>query len=604
MLLLLLFGFVAGAATAVSPCVLPVLPIVLSGGATGGRRRPLGIVLGLTATFTFSAVALAYVISALGLPDDLVRTLAIATLLVFGIVLVVPALSSRVEGWISRIAPAPRQRAGDGLGSGLVLGAGLGFVYAPCAGPILAGVITTSASQSFGIDRLSVALAYGLGTGVVLYALMLGGRRLVRPLARRSGALQAGMGVVMVVLAIAMFGNLDLRFQTWIARDLPQALVTPTGALERSEASRSRLQDLRGGEPGAIQQAAARAATDARPLTDALSPRDLPKLGRVPAFTGTQRWFNTPGDRPVTFAGLQKQRKVVLVDFWTYTCINCLRTIPALNTLYERYREDGLEIVGIHAPEFPFEKNATSVRRAIGREGIRYPVVQDNDLATWTAFGNRAWPAQYLVDADGQVRYTSEGEGHDETTEKAVRTLLDEAGRRPGTTAGDLGAIERSPDATTPESYLGSARATSSTAQQNLPGASGGAPIVNGRIEPGVRDFGAERRDLALNQIAFSGTWRIAEESSTAVTGAGLSLSFDARRVYLVLRTTRPGALVDVRLDGRPIRAGDAGSDVRDGRARIGAQRLYTLVDLPRTGTHRLDLRLPAGVSAFAFTFG
>ncbi|CAB4955173.1 unannotated protein [freshwater metagenome] len=603
MLLLLLFGFVAGAATAVSPCVLPVLPIVLSGGATGGRRRPLGIVLGLTATFTFSAVALAYVISALGLPDGLVRTLAIVTLLVFGVVLVVPALAARVEGLLSRLAPAPRRRDGEGLRTGLLLGAGLGFVYAPCAGPILAGVITTSASQDLSAGRVGVALAYGLGTGVVLYALMLGGRRLTRPLARRSGTFQAAMGVVMVVLAIAMFGDLDLRFQTWIAKDLPQALVTPTGALERSEASRTRLQDLRGGEQGPIQRAAA--ASDAAgtgttddggtgtpggraPLNDVLAARDLPALGDVPPFVGTQRWFNTPGDRPLTFAGLQRKRKVVLVDFWTYTCINCLRTIPALNTLYDRYREDGLEIVGIHSPEFPFERSAASVGEAIGREGIRYPVVQDNDLATWTAFGNRAWPAQYLVDEFGQVRYTSEGEGRDDQTEKAIRTLLAEAGRRPGRTAGRLGAVEASGTVGTPESYLGTDRA---------------ARIAGGEPAPGVRDVGTVPATLDPNEIGFGGTLAFSGDHVTARRGARIGLDFTARHVYLVLRSARR-ATVGVRLDGRTVTAGDAGADVRRGGATVSTQRLYELVDLPRGGHHRLDLSLPAGVEAYAFTFG
>jgi cytochrome c biogenesis protein CcdA/thiol-disulfide isomerase/thioredoxin len=590
-LLLLLFGFVAGAATAVSPCVLPVLPIVLSGGATGGRRRPLGIVLGLTATFTFSAVALAYVISALGLPNDLVRTLAIVTLLVFGIVLVVPALAARLEGWISRVAPAPKQREGEGLGTGLLLGAGLGFVYAPCAGPILAGVITTSASQDFSAGRLAVALAYGLGTGVVLYALMLGGRRLTRPLAARSGRFQAGMGVVMVVLALAMFGDLDLRFQTWIAKDLPQALVTPTGALERSSASRDRLQDLRGGDEGTIQAAAAAQSgrTEAAAVKDTLSPADLPVLGKAPAIVGTQQWFNTPGRRPLTLAGLQRRRKVVLIDFWTYTCINCIRTIPALNTLYERYRKDGLEIVGIHAPEFPFERNATSVRKAIAREGIRYPVVQDNNLATWDAYSNRSWPAQYLIDADGNVRYASEGEGRDDVTEKAIRTLLAEDGARPTDRSGDLGAIEASTDVRTPESYLGAERAER---------------IDGGPTGTGPREFGPLPTELEENGIAFGGDWTFRKHDAVSRTDARLALSFTSKHVYLVLRSRSGRAQVGAWLDGRRIGSGTAGADVRDGVVDVTTQRLYELVDLPRAGTHRLDLQLPPGVEAYAFTFG
>src|SRR3954465_10241825 len=175
MALLVLFALIAGAATAVSPCVLPVLPVVLSAGATGGRRRPLGIVTGLTASFTFATVALVYVIDALDLPNDLLRWIAIVTLAVFGVVLLVPAISDRLEAWLSRIAPGPVRGMGDGFGGGFVVGLSLGFVYAPCAGPILAGVITVSAAQDFSAGRLAVALSYAVGSAIVLYGLMVGG---------------------------------------------------------------------------------------------------------------------------------------------------------------------------------------------------------------------------------------------------------------------------------------------------------------------------------------------------------------------------------------------------------------------------------------------
>src|SRR5215213_3467347 len=222
MALLALFALIAGAATAVSPCVLPVLPVVLSAGSTGGRRRPLGIVTGLTLSFTFATVALVYVIDALGLPDDLLRTAAIVVLLLFGATLLVPALAARVEAALQRLAPRAHRGSEDGgFWSGLVVGLSLGLVYAPCAGPILAGVITVSASQSFTAGRLAVAFAYGLGSAVVLYALMLGGRRLTRSLGRQAGRFQMATGVVMIVVAIAMLADLDVRFQTAIASELP-----------------------------------------------------------------------------------------------------------------------------------------------------------------------------------------------------------------------------------------------------------------------------------------------------------------------------------------------------------------------------------------------
>ncbi len=247
MLLLIIFGFIAGAATAVSPCVLPVLPVALSAGATGGHRRPLGIVAGLVATFTFATVALVYVIDALGLPDDLLRNLAIVVLIVFGISLLVPALSTRVEGWISRLTSRfqPKTGGGDGFWSGTVIGASLGLVYAPCAGPILAGVITVSASQPFTAGRLAVALAYGLGSAVVLYLLMLGGRRLTAPLGRHTPLLQGAMGAVMIVFALLMAGQYDLKFQNEIADKLPAFIVNPSKSLESSEAAANALADVR-----------------------------------------------------------------------------------------------------------------------------------------------------------------------------------------------------------------------------------------------------------------------------------------------------------------------------------------------------------------------
>ena len=319
MALLIVFAFVAGAATAVSPCVLPVLPVALSAGVTGGRRRPLGVVTGLALSFTFATVALVYVIDALGLPDDFVRTLAIAVLLVFGLSLLIPRLGARLEAALGRLVPARARRpagSGEGFGSGLVLGLSLGLVYAPCAGPILAGVITVSAAQTFTAGRLAVALAYGIGTAVVLYALMIGGRRLTRRLSGQSARLQLATGAVMVLVAVLMLGDYDLRFQTAIANDLPAFLVNPSKELEESGAAKSRLADLRGDR---------RPDNRARPHATGAP---LPVLGNAPDFAGTQTWFNTAGGRALTLAKLRGHP--VLVDFWTYTCINCIRTLPYL----------------------------------------------------------------------------------------------------------------------------------------------------------------------------------------------------------------------------------------------------------------------------------
>jgi cytochrome c biogenesis protein CcdA/thiol-disulfide isomerase/thioredoxin len=586
MVALIGFAFLAGAATALSPCVLPVLPVALSAGVTGGRRRPLGVVTGLALSFAFATVALVYVIDALGLPGDLLRTLAIVVLLGFGITLLIPAVSARVEAWISRVVPAPRAGGGEGFGSGLVVGLSLGFVYAPCAGPILAGVITVSASQSFTAGRLSVALAYALGSALVLYFLMLGGRRLVGRLAPQAGRLQMAMGVVMIVVALAMAGDYDTRFQTAIANDLPDFVVNPTGELEEHDGVREELAGLRDGHGGIGALAAARAAHGAaEPAADPAAP--LPVLGTAPEFTGNERWFNTPADHPLTLEELRG--RVVLIDFWTYTCINCIRTLPYLKAWDERYRDRGLTIVGVHTPEFPFEREAGNVEAAIEQNGLRYAVAQDNEYGTWNAYGNQYWPAKYLIDAQGRVRYVHFGEGEYGETETAIRELLAEAGEAPGQRA-RVTVETASPRVTTPESYLGSLRADR---------------FANGPIRPGNQRFELPAANLPDEGLAYGGTWRISPDAATAAAGSKLELNFGARRVFLVLgsagETARP---VRVLLDGRPIPDRLAGTDVRDGVARVTSQRLYRLIELPRAQRHLLTLEFAPGVSGYAFTFG
>jgi cytochrome c biogenesis protein CcdA/thiol-disulfide isomerase/thioredoxin len=565
MVLLMLFAFVAGVGTALSPCVLPVLPIALSAGATGGRRRPLGIVTGLALSFTFVTVALVYVIQALGLPDDLLRTVAIVGLILFGLALAIPPVGDRIEAWLQRIAPARSRRShGEGFGSGLIVGFGLGAVYTPCAGPILAGVITLSASQSFTAGRLATAFAYGIGSAVALYALMLGGRRVTRRLSARSGRFQQALGGVMVVVAVLMLANVDTRFQNAIASDLPSFLVNPTGGIEKSHAVSKQLASVHGGT-------AAHSETAAPPGSS------LPKLGGAPEIQGTQKWFNTPGDRPLTLASLRAQHRVVLVDFWTYTCINCIRTLPQLKAWDAKYRRDGLTIIGVHTPEFPFEKDAGNVRAAVAQDGIKYPVAQDNKYATWNAYQNQYWPAHYLIDANGQVRFVHFGEGDYGRTESAIRSLLAEAGRaRLGSTVGSRAVTPHG--LVTPETYLGSARADR---------------FDNGSIRDGVHDYGRGAPDLAPDHLAYRGTWGIGQEGAVAGPGARLYLNFRARNVYLVLGSPDRPRTMQVLLDGRQVR-----------NVRVDRQRLYSLVSLPKIGDHMLELRPQNGTRGYAFTFG
>ena len=485
MLLLVVFAFLAGAGTALSPCVLPVLPALLSAGATGGRRRPLGIVLGLTVTFTVTIVGLATVVDGVGLGASLVRDLAIVALAGFGLAVAIP-VGDRLKAPLYRLARFGPRSYGHGFWSGLGVGARSGFLYAPCAGPVLAAVVSVSAASG---RTVAVGLAYALGSAAVLLVLALFGRRVTRRV--RGPALSRTLGAVMVLTAVAMAFQLDIRFQTAIADHLPAALVNPTRALETSDAV---TRGSRSCAPPSRYSRAARVALD--------------DYGPAPEFAGNGRWFNC---EPLTLAGLRG--RVVLIDFWTYTCINCIRTLPHLVAWDKAYRDAGLTIVGVHSPEFAFEQQGGQRRARDPQNGIRYPVAQDNEMATWNAWGNQYWPAKYLIDARGHVRYAHFGEGDYEETEAAIRALL----REPGAMAG-AGADVRAGRAATPETYLGAARA-----ERFLPG----------RPCPG-RATTRRDGDLPADHFALGGTWTIDDESATA-GGRVAARAVQGKDVYLVL---------------------------------------------------------------------
>ncbi len=583
MLLLILFALVAGAGTAITPCVLPVLPALLSASALGGRRRPIGIVLGLALAFTIAIVALASLVKGVGLAAGAARTVAVVVLVAFGVVLLVPKLAERIQAPLSRLGRfGPRSR-GTGFWSGLGVGAALGFVCAPCAGPILAAVTSVSASGGASVRVVAVALAYAVGLSAVMLLYGLGGRAVLERIRRRARGhtVERTLGVVLLITGVVMVLNLDVRFEEALARDtsLPAILVDPTRNLENSSAVQNRLASLRPVSGFATRQrAAAGAAVATAPgvAIPGVNTPALPQLGPAPDFTRTQRWFNTPGGRGLSLGGLRG--KVVLVDFWTYTCINCIRTLPFLKGLYATYHRYGLEIVGVETPEFTFEQEAGNVAQAIASDGLRYPVVQDNAYGTWNAYQNQYWPAEYLIDAQGQVRHTQFGEGNYRADEAAVRALLAAAGARHLPAPMTAHATLPSAQLATPETYLNADRAQG-FAQP---------PARGVHFYPGVRN-------PLLNEFGLHGTWRINSAAGTPVApGASITVRYQAANVYLVLTSA-----------GNRPRSVDA---VVDGHAQppfsVREQRLYTLVHSPTAGQHTLTVRIPPGVSAYSFTFG
>ncbi|MGA2757803.1 MAG: cytochrome c biogenesis protein CcdA [Solirubrobacteraceae bacterium] len=570
MLLLMLFALVVGAGTAVSPCVLPVLPAMLSASAAGGRRRPLGIVLGLTITFAITIIGIAKVVGNVGLGADPLRDVAIAVLVLFGLALLVPQVGERLERPLAAFSRLGPRTKGDGFASGLLVGGALGFVYTPCAGPILATVITVSAASG---RAVAVGLAYAAGTGLMLLALALGGRRLLDRLrgSGRAVIVQRSLGVVMVATAIVLATMLDVKLDQWIAQNIPK--VNITAFVDNSSTVSKRLAGVRTHK---VKFAPVKQSASAG-LPGVTTPA-LPDLGTAPQFVGTEDWFNTPGDRPLTLTALRG--RVVLIDFWTYTCINCIRTLPYLEAWNARYASKGLTIVGVESPEFQFEKDAGNVENAIKQFGIRYPVVQDNNLDTWNAWANEYWPADYLIDKTGQVRYATFGEGDYTTTEAAIRALLAQAGAK------DLGAGAKARDVIvpssapiTPETYLGTARASG---------------WIENEPHSGKHAYVAPAYTVAVNDFAYGGTWTIASQQALAGAGATIDADVQAKNVYIVLSPPAHGrGSVVVSVDGRQTTTLD-----------VTQQRLYQVAHFATDSRHSIHLQFSAGTSGFSFTFG
>jgi len=544
--LLIGVAFVAGIVTALSPCVLPVLPIVFAGGASGGPRRPYAIVAGLVWSFTLFTLVATALLSALGLPDDLLRNIAIGTVMLVGLSLLWPRLGALVE----RPFQALGRRNPDGTGGGFLLGVSLGLLFTPCAGPVIAAVAVLAATKRFSVEGVLVTLSYALGAGLVLLLIAIGAHRgmSLRGVRSRAPVIRKALGALVVAVAITMAFGLDVK----LAAHVPGYTKALQG-LEESAAAQRRLDGLLAGKSH-FQES------------------KLRDYGQAPDFQKISAWLNS---KPLTLASLRG--KVVLVDFWTYSCVNCIRTLPYIKSWYDTYRKDGLVVVGVHTPEFAFEHVLGNVERAVSSFGIDYPVALDNDYGTWNAWGNRYWPAEYYIDRQGHVRYAHFGEGQYAETENVIRTLLAEKDL-PAPVSGSI--HDQTPkEALTPETYLGSDRLGNVV----------GSPIVQGREATYTIP-----KVVPQNAFAYGGRWLVDRERVVAGEGARLRLSYHARNVYLVLGKGAADGSVRVSVDGKPVKT-----------VVVTGDRLYTLV--VRGGPaadHMLDLSFSPGTEAYAFTFG
>jgi cytochrome c biogenesis protein CcdA/thiol-disulfide isomerase/thioredoxin len=572
MALLIVVAFIAGLVTAVSPCVLPILPIVLATGADGDRRRPYLVIAGLIASFSFFTLASVQIINALHLPSSTLRDVAIVIIAIFGLTLLVPALSRAWERITARIPAVGTRLARPGVAGGLITGVGLGLVWTPCAGPILGAITSLAVTQPGSGATLILVVAYAIGAGLPLLGIALGGRAALARLRLRSASAWAGRAFGVLVLATA--GLMAVGADTTISADLTSALPDWTGTLqtlERANPVQAALSDLGGG------------SSASRAPGSGSNPNNGPQ---APELTGIDHWINS---NPLTMAGLRG--KVVLVDFWTYSCINCIRTLPYVEGWYQKYGPDGFVVIGVHTPEFVFEHDSGNVAAAVARFGITYPVAQDNEYATWTAYSNQYWPADYLIDANGQIRDTHFGEGDYVQTETKIRDLLAEAGTAAALpTPAASAAAPPFVNNETPETYLGTARDVAFA---------GGGPMSQGS---GQYTFPGQLSD---DGFALSGTYDAQEEYITATkAGDKLELSFYARDVYLVMAADSP-VTGSVSVSGGGGAAGTTEDVSADGSITIGTPRLYHLVHLDSAARATVTIIFnAAGARAYAFTFG
>ena len=576
-MLLIALAYLGGVLTIVSPCILPVLPFVFARADRPFRSNGLPMLVGMA--FTFSGVA---VLAAVGggwavQANQYGRYAALALLAVFGLALLLPDLTARMTqpivsfgASLSRSTDARASSGGDWRSS-LVIGVATGLLWAPCAGPILGLILTGAALQGANTRTALLLLAYAAGAATSLAMALLIGGRVFTTMKRSLGVgewVRRGLGVLMLAAVVAIASGLDTGFLTRLS-------LAGTTSLETRLVSRFH-----------------------RPMPPTLSAPEgatLPVVGPMPSLDGATTWLNSP---PLSTASLRG--KVVVVDFWTYSCINCLRSIPYVEAWAEKYRDLGLVVIGVHTPEFAFEKNVDNIRRAIADFKITYPVAVDSDWTIWRAFNNEYWPAHYFIDAKGQIRYTHFGEGDYDDSEAVIQDLLEEAGR---TVMTDLGAVVKGSGAEvpsdpgnlrSPETYVGYeklARFAAGPIARDASHAYNAAPA------------------LKLNEWGLAGRWTMGpEHASLDAAGGAIRFRFHARDLHLVLGPGPSNGPVRFRvtIDGHP--PGDAhGTDTdRNGDGVITGQRLYQLirqVDLIADHTFEIVF-LDPGVQAFAFTFG
>ncbi|MHC9011429.1 cytochrome c biogenesis protein DipZ [Stenotrophomonas rhizophila] len=585
-MLVLVLAYLGGVLTILSPCILPVLPFVFARSDRPFLRSGLPLLIGMALMFAVVASLAAVSSQWVAQANQIGRWIALVVMAVFALALLWPALADRLLSPFQRLgarlsatADAASDAGRGGVGTSLLIGIATGLLWAPCAGPILGLILTGAALQGASVGTSGLLLAYALGAATSLALAIWIGGRVFAALKRRLGVgewVRRGLGIaaLLAVVAIAM---------GWDTGVLTRLSTVSTAKLEQGL-----LDVLPGQQPVAGAAMMSTAGAPGQPL---------PVEGTLPSLAGATGWLNSP---PLDAPALRG--KVVLVDFWTYSCINCLRAMPYVREWAERYRDHGLVVIGVHAPEFAFERNLTNVQRAVKDLKVTYPVAIDNDFAIWRGFNNKYWPAHYFIDAQGRIRAHHFGEGNYAQSEQIIRQLLREAGNTlPGDDAPvamTLDGVARQADMSnlkSPETYLGHARAENFAS----PG---------GQRQDQPADYTVPAT-LLHNQWALAGRWTVGNEDARLETRGGrIAFRFHARDLHLVLAPGEDGKPVRfrVRIDGQAPGAAAGGDISADGEGRVDENRLYQLIrqsGAVQERTFEIEF-LDPGVHAYAFTFG
>ena len=558
-----LIGFLGGLITGISPCILPVLPVVFFSGSDGNRAtrsaaRPYLVIAGLVCSFGVVTLTGSALLSALHLPQDAIRWAALVALTLIGLGLIFPPLQHLIERPFARI---PQRQIGSGR-SGFGLGLTLGALYVPCAGPVLAAIVVAGGTASIGLPILVLTATFSIGTALPLLVFALAGRRVaerVGAFRRRQRVIQIAGGITMIVLAVALVFNLPAMLQ--------RAVPDYTMAMQKGIGANDIRQKLNLGSTSG--------GTLKGQLADCTDGADrLQQCGPAPAVSGITQWLNTPGGAPIDLTSLRG--KVVLIDFWAYSCINCQRAIPHVVDWYNRYHDDGFVVIGVHTPEYAFERVAGNVASGAAALHITYPIALDNDYTTWNNYQNLYWPAEYLIDANGTVRHTKFGEGDYDITEKLIRELLVDA--HPDI---QLPAPTHSVDTTphtklTPETYLG----------VDKTGNYGG----DGEYKSGTATLSYPAQ-LANDRFALRGRWKLDGQGATADSDdAAIRLNYTAKDVYAVVGGT---GTITVTRDGKTTTTAIGGPPT-----------LHQIVADDAAHRDQLDMQVSTGLQVFSFTFG